>query len=173
MRTMPIRSVAFALRTPGIALALALLLSCAQAQASSLCSMPPIGIRTLVVTKAAPDVARITWPTGDLDAYGRDVVRGGLSTLSSSRGDFVVSTELCLIDDAQTVSVDDPQVPAPGDGFWYAVREDQHEGCPAWGAQSYDEPRSAQAGSRDLEILNSTHDCTCFFWCCVTYNSCE
>lgn len=173
MQTKPVRTVASTFCAPASALALVLLASCVHAQASSLCSIPPIGIRSLVVTKVAPGVARIMWPTGDLDDYGRDVVRGGLSTLSSSRGDFVVSTELCLIDDAQTVSVDDPQIPAPGNGFWYAVREDQLDGCPAWGAQSYDELRSAQAGSRDLEIANSTHDCTCFFWCCATYNSCE
>lgn len=139
------------------------------------CTPSPSLVEPVLLTKMAGTVARITWPTGDTYYWGRDVVRGGLVALSASGGDFLVATGGCLVDDSSVFSFDDPAMPPVGDGYWYVVRTDQREGCPGWGAQSYDEgwPPETQTGDRNSEILNSTRDCTCYFWCCANYNNCE
>lgn len=72
----------------------------------------PSGVR---VSRGAGPNASITWtPTIGTDAYS--VTRGELSTLAASDlGD-------CLAEGVLTASLDDPDVPSPGDGFFYLVQ---------------------------------------------------
>jgi len=86
---------------------------------------------------------------------GYDVVRGDLSTLAISGGDFTLAMIDCLADDLATTAIDDPEVPPAGEGFWYLLRPEL-EG----GAGTYDLAVPSQQGSRDAEIAASPLACS-------------
>ncbi len=113
----------------------------------------PMGIVSLQVGELAAGTVRVTWNTfpGPL---GYDVVRGSLTVLQSSHGDFSAAIGACLANDTPLASLEDAVVPDPADGFWYLVR--------AWncgGNGSYDSGAVAQQGSRDAEIAASAATC--------------
>jgi hypothetical protein len=64
---------------------------------------------------------QLTWSAAP-DATGYDVVRGVLSTLRASQGNFTVGVDSCLQNDTSQPHADDAATPPAGDGFWYLVR---------------------------------------------------
>ena len=84
-----------------------------------------------------------------------DIVQGDLNTLRSTGGDFFLATTACLADNRSTNSLDTPDSPAPGDGFWFLVRMVDEDA----GVGSYDEPSGSQIGSRDPGIDDSPAGC--------------
>lgn len=96
--------------------------------------------------------ARLTWPPVlAADAY--DAVRGSLALLAPA-GDYSTATDECLADDLAATQLDDPDLPAPGDGFWYVVR-----GVNCGGEGSYDTGGAGQTGSRDAGLSASPNAC--------------
>ena len=94
----------------------------------------------------------LSWaPVPDAVAY--DVGWGSLGTLRAS-GDFFHATEGCLADNEIGTVALDPDIPDPGDGYWYLVR-----GVNCGGAGTYDSLAPEQAGPRDEPIGDSTFDC--------------
>jgi hypothetical protein len=83
-----------------------------------------------------------------------DTVRGLMSSLRASAGDFTVATDLCVANDRTSPDASDDASTTPGDGFWYLVRA---VNCTAAG--SYDEAPGSQVGSRDAEIAASAAAC--------------
>jgi hypothetical protein len=83
-----------------------------------------------------------------------DIVRGGLSALRSSGGNFTTSMQTCLADDHGETSAVDLDPVGVSDGFWYLVR-----GTGCCGSWPYDAPDTAQVGSRDAEIEASPLAC--------------
>jgi hypothetical protein len=100
--------------------------------------------------------AILSWPSVPA-ALTYDVLRGRLPLLVASGGDFSVATDLCLIDNVELTSWAAPDVPAPGDGYWYLVRA---ANCA--GVSSYDAGESEQSGlaaPRDPGIAASPQAC--------------
>ena len=87
-------------------------------------------------------------------ATGYDVVKGGLSTLLSSAGDFAVATSACLANDVAAGPVDDAELPPVEDGFWYLVRA-----LNCGGVGSYDSGGEGQVAPRDAAIALSPSAC--------------
>jgi hypothetical protein len=113
---------------------------------------PPAGSSVVsVASQAGGELVSWTAVTG-ADTY--DLVRGSLTLLSSSGGDFTASTGACLANDQTGVSFLDATVPALGGGFWYLVR-----GLSCGGAGTYDSIGGSQVGSRDAEIAASPNSC--------------
>jgi len=97
--------------------------------------------------------ARLTWPAF-ARASGYDVVRGSLAQLRAG-GSFATATDSCRANDTPATMLDDATLPAPSNGFWYAVR-----GVNCGGAGSYDDSAgTGQAGSRDPGIAASPNSC--------------
>jgi hypothetical protein len=82
-----------------------------------------------------------------------DVVRGGLSRLRSTLGDFTFATTACVADDTKLTSASDDTDPSSG-GLWYLAR-----GVNCTTAGSYDDPAPPQSGARDNEIEASGVAC--------------
>jgi hypothetical protein len=98
----------------------------------------------------------LSWPR-KAGAIGYDVVRGDLSLLHSSDGDFAAATEECLADDFDQNSLLIDQLINPGDKQWFVVR-------PVYLADSgtYDTEDwwpVSQVGQRDVEIDGSPEAC--------------
>jgi spore coat protein A len=95
---------------------------------------------------------RLWWSTIG-GATGYDVVRGSLSRLRATTGDFAdpTVTEACLANDQAATFWAHTETPAPGDGVWYLVRG--HPGG------TYDSGEPSQIGSRDAEIGASGNAC--------------
>jgi hypothetical protein len=76
-------------------------------------------------------------------------VRGSLSTLRSSGGNFAAATLDCAGDNIAkpTIVVAGTPQPAPGDGYWYLARR---VNCKGKG--TFDTGSARQVGSRDGEI---------------------
>jgi hypothetical protein len=97
------------------------------------------------------DDVLLSWaPQPGATAY--DVVRGALSVLRGSNGDFQAATETCLAQGMPATSISSAGVPAPGDGYWYLVR-----GVNCGGKGPFDD--GTQAGSREAGIAASGNDC--------------
>jgi len=75
--------------------------------------------------------------------------------LALSGGDFTASTTSCLGEFASLTTVDDPAVPAPGEGIWHLVRAVNACG----GNGSYDDGIPSQLLSRDVGIEASSWAC--------------
>ena len=107
----------------------------------------------LMVESVAPDTARLQWaPLACALSY--DVVRGQLTTLRSTSGDYALATSACLANDTSLTTFDDASVTPPG-GLWFLVRGN---GC--GGVGSYDEFGTAsQSGARTAEIAASGNAC--------------
>jgi cysteine-rich repeat protein len=95
---------------------------------------------------------RLWWGTVG-GATGYDVVRGSLSRLRATSGDFAdpTVTEACLANDQAATFWAHTEAPAPGEGVWYLVRS--HPGG------TYDSGEPSQVGSRDAEIDASGNAC--------------
>jgi N-acetylneuraminic acid mutarotase len=113
----------------------------------------PSGSPTLSETKSGLS-AQLAWSAVS-DATAYDVASGSLTSLLSSTGDFTAGTTGCLGNDVAATTVEDPVVPAPGDGLWYLVRAVNSCG----GSGSYDEGAPSQAASRDAAINAASATC--------------
>jgi hypothetical protein len=115
----------------------------------------PVPVGPLQITTApGQDVGvTISWSAVP-DAVTYDVLRGVLPLLVTSGGDYSAATDLCLIDNVELTSWPAPDVPAPGDGYWYLVRASN---CA--GASSYDVGESGLAAPRDPGIAASPSAC--------------
>jgi len=96
----------------------------------------------------------LSWPAVAA-ATGYDVLRGNLSDLHSSGGDFTQATELCLADDTSDTFIDDTDNPAASDGFWYLIRP-----ANCGGSGSYESGGVEQDGLRDVEANASPQSCS-------------
>ena len=103
----------------------------------------PAGVPALDVSQSSPSVASLAW-TAVADATAYDVVRGDLTTLTSSGGDFTTAVQACLTPDVVGTSVDDATVPVLDEAFWYLVRP---RSC--GGNGTYDGGSPQQFGTRD------------------------
>jgi hypothetical protein len=117
------------------------------------CASPPPGGNSNIAVASQPGGELVSW-TAITGADTYDLVRGSLSLLSGSGGDFTISTQACLVNDQAGVSFVDPAVPPPGSGYWYLVR-----GVSCGGAGTYDSGAGSQVGSRDAEINASANSC--------------
>ncbi len=97
-------------------------------------------------------VDRLEW-TQLFDVLSYDLVRGNLTLLRRSRGDFREATEECLENNGTSVAVTYTPVPRPRDGFYFVAR-----GVGCGGNGTYDSQSPSQSGSRDAEI-NATGLC--------------
>ena len=112
------------------------------------------------VESIPPPIVTLHWVPQS--GFYSDVVRGSLSALRESEGDFRAALEGCIGEDRGGGTLDDAALPLPGDGFWYLVRSDQRDGCPGGVDGSYDSPGPPQVADRDLGILSSGRACHCF-----------
>ena len=83
-----------------------------------------------------------------------EIVRGSLSALRSSTGDYSVATEQCIVDNETGTMALYAAVPPVGDGFWFLVR-----GANCKGKGTYESGGAGQSGLRDPEIAASGNDC--------------
>jgi hypothetical protein len=105
------------------------------------------------VQKIGSGTARLTWAS-IANATGYDAVRGSLTILQSSNGNFSTATSACLGNDLPSTVVDDSTALGAGQGLWYLLRA-----MNCGGAGSYDSGLPSQVGSRDAEIAASGHAC--------------
>lgn len=113
---------------------------------------PPDGTPRVAASPAAGGT-ELSW-SALAGATTYDVVRGDLSTLNRSGGDFTTSTTECVADDLAATSTVYPGVPPPAAGSWFLVR-----GVNCGGAGTYDSSFPTQKGSRDAEINASPLVC--------------
>ncbi|HKQ59881.1 MAG TPA: DUF6345 domain-containing protein [Candidatus Polarisedimenticolaceae bacterium] len=115
------------------------------------------GAGTTCAGVAQPDLelerTRLVWTATPLSS-GYDVVRGDLGLLRSSGGDFSLATLQCLFNDGAATSLAYAPNPAPGQGWFFLVRQQS-----AGPFDSYDSGGTGQIESRDAEIAASGHDC--------------
>lgn len=99
-----------------------------------------------------PGATELSW-TRVTGAGRADLLRGDLSTLLATGGDFTAATQACLLNSTPVSTGTDAADPPAGEGFWYLVRAEGtgHQG-------TYDEG-GAQVGSRDAEIAASASAC--------------
>ncbi len=115
---------------------------------------PPVQGTPEVVFELRTDPERLLWTDVEPGGTHFDLVRGDLTILLQTGGDFTQATEVCLASDQGGRSFDDGDIPAPGRIFWYVVR-----GVNETGAGTYDELSPRQVGSRDAEIDASAGAC--------------
>jgi hypothetical protein len=84
-----------------------------------------------------------------------DVVRGDLTTLRSTGGDFQQATADCLADDEPGNLLTDGEPPPAGQGYWYLVRRV----VVSEGDCTYDASSGTQAGPRDPGITTAPPTC--------------
>jgi hypothetical protein len=125
------------------------------------CGPPaPEEVYPVAFAKLPADVIRASWQ--GQAGYRTDLVRGSLTLLAATGGDFTVATEACVMDDSSGQTFEDPAIPPPGEGYWYLLRVDQYDGCPM-GEGTYNSRKGHQAGDRNVEIQTSGRDCACFY----------
>ncbi len=114
----------------------------------------PSGEPEVGALRVGPDV-ELTWP-GLTGADWYEIVRGTLSDLRTSGGDYSSATESCATDNetGTTVVVSGTPEPPSGDGYWYLVR-----GVNCKGKGTFDSGGAMQVGLRDAEIASSGNDC--------------
>jgi hypothetical protein len=112
----------------------------------------PSGIPSLAM-ELSEGTALLRWSPVS-QATGYDLVRGDLSILHRTAGDFASATEACLANDLSetffALSVD----PSSDSSFWYLVRP-----INCGGDGVYDSGGPGQVGSRDAGIEASTSSC--------------
>jgi hypothetical protein len=109
-----------------------------------------VGATDLMVNKAGGGVL-LTWSAVS-GATPFDIVRGGLSTLRSTNGNFQTATQQCTANNTTATSLTTGGNPTAGDGYWFLVR-----GSTCGGAGTYDD--GTQVGSRGAGIDTSEHGC--------------
>ncbi len=108
--------------------------------------------RLLWFTEVGPEIA---WCGGPPDLVSYDIVRGDLSLLRSTRGDFRQSCDGCLGDDYAETVLDYEPIPEASEGWWFLVR-----GVTDEGVGTYDSASLSQIDERDAEIGASGLDCS-------------
>jgi hypothetical protein len=116
-------------------------------------STTPATTPALSASQPSPGTLRLSW-TALSGATSYDVVRGKLSTLRSSGGDYSQSTDRCLLNNQAATMVDDSSTPPSGDAFWYLGR-----GANCAGVGSYDSTGSLQSALRDAQVAASGNGC--------------
>ncbi len=114
----------------------------------------PSGEPEVGALRVGSDV-ELSWPAlSAADWY--EIVRGTLSALRASGGDYSTATESCATDNetGTTAVVSGTPEPGSGDGYWYLVR-----GVNCKGKGSWDTGASSQVDLRDDEIAASGNDC--------------
>jgi hypothetical protein len=114
--------------------------------------LAPAGAPELTVSRG-PTATVLDW-TPVTTATGYDLVRGVLSALGASGGNFAVATDACLASNVSGSSATDAGIPAAGDGFWYLTRA---RNCA--GVSTYDDGSPTLAPGRDGEIAASGNGC--------------
>jgi hypothetical protein len=114
--------------------------------------VPPTGAAMLAASQSGPSI-ELVWDSV-FDATRYDVVKGSLSLLAISHGNYAVATTGCLGNNIQATSVSDAETPNLADGFWYVMRP-----VNCRGAASYDGPMPPQQASRDSGIAASGAGC--------------
>jgi len=99
------------------------------------------------------DPSTLSW-TEVQGAIAYDVVRGDVTTLVATGGDFAAATEGCEAMDVTGTSSAFGLDPLPGHGYWYLVRGNSTEG-----PMSYQVLYPSQVGLRDEEIEASGVAC--------------
>jgi hypothetical protein len=112
------------------------------------CSAPPPRTVTLTMTDAT--VAWTLLP----GAMAYDLVRGDLTALRASGGDFTLATEACLADARPDTAWDEPASPPPGAAWFYLAR-----GLSCGGDGTYDTGGVGQAAPRDAGINQAPGSC--------------
>ena len=113
----------------------------------------PTGVPTLTVEKPSPGIMELIWNSVDATS-SYDVVRGSLSVLHATKGDFSQATTDCLENDLNFTARDDADTPNTDDGFWYLVRANS-----CGGHATYDSGAPSQVGSRDAGIQAAPATC--------------
>ncbi len=113
----------------------------------------PTGSPHVTVTRESGS-ADVAWTT-IANAARYDAVRGWLSYLRSTSGDFTQATTQCLANNTSETRILDSDTPDAEDGFWYLVRGSS---CAANGTYD-DDSGGGQTGSRDAEINASSQRC--------------
>jgi hypothetical protein len=115
----------------------------------------PTGGPSLRATRVGGDVELSQLTLGGGAAW-HEIVRGSLSTLRSTGGNFAAATLDCAGDNVTkpTILVAGSPEPAPGDGYWYLARP---ANCKGKG--TFDSGASSQSGSRDAEIAAAAVNC--------------
>ncbi|HKQ98726.1 MAG TPA: kelch repeat-containing protein [Candidatus Polarisedimenticolia bacterium] len=96
----------------------------------------------------------LTWG-GVPGGQAGDVVWGYIAALRANNGNYAISTNGCLANDDADRQVSDFGNPAPGDAFWYLVREVNLCSGPG----TYDEGLPSQVAPRDAGIAASGVAC--------------
>jgi len=112
--------------------------------------VPPGPVHNL---RMAHDRRTMTWePAAPFAIY--DVVKGDPAVLAAAGGNFLPSVLECLVDDTPLTEADDPDMPRPGEIFYYLVRTSL---CGVPG--TYDSGGAAQAAPRDASIQPAPAGC--------------
>ena len=91
------------------------------------------------------------WWVATPDTTGYDIVRGSLTTLRATSGNFTSAVDSCLGNDLRAEAVQDNATPGSGNAFWYLVRPVNL----CTGNGTYDDG----APTRDTEIAASGAAC--------------
>ena len=113
---------------------------------------PPAGTPVLSVSESA-GMTTLAW-TNWTGAMGYDVVKGTVTGLQSTLGDFTTATTACVASNSTITSTGDNATLRAGEGFWYLVRARY-----CGGGGSYDSGSSQQLRSRDVGIQASGVAC--------------
>ncbi len=106
------------------------------------------------VLRLAVEKTQLWWGNVGAASSGYDVVKGDLTQLRTTAGDFanVLVTETCVADDQAATLVDHSgDVPAAGAGYWYLLRVQP--------GGDYESGGAFQIGTRTTEIGASGNDC--------------
>jgi hypothetical protein len=112
----------------------------------------PTGIPQMTEGKTGTD-ADLSWDAVS-GVTGYDVVKGSLSALVATGGDFTAATTTCLANDGAGTTVSDSGADLDG-GSWYLVRPVNACGGPG----TYDEGAPSQAAPRDAEVAAAGGAC--------------
>ncbi len=123
--------------------------SCVAGQVVNECRPSP----TIFVSRPSAGVAEISW-SAIAGVNGYDAVKGDLTVLRPTAGDYASAITGCLANDFPGTSVQDPDPVPVGGGLFYLVRGAD---CPGGG--SYDTAAPSQIGSRDPGIASSPLKC--------------
>lgn len=96
--------------------------------------------------------ATINWSAA-ARAGAYDIVRGSLSALTFATGGLSAAVDRCLANDLTTLSIDDVDLPAPGDGYFYLVRG---AGCESG---SFDDASAGRQALRDPQLIGNSATC--------------
>jgi hypothetical protein len=116
----------------------------------------PSGTLSVKLSRISGGTVSLNWPVVSA-ASGYDIARGSLVTLKSTQGNFSAATTDCFANNLTATTLNDPQSPAAGQGFWYVLRAVNCGGSASYNSYNFGSPD--QVGSRDAEIAASGHAC--------------